>query len=95
MRRNSHLALEHFEGGVNINARIPPPAPLSRAFAVQEVKKKPYTNENGAFPWDNTDKQRRQRHGMAQPAAESVKSPNDMNEILCYYTQLVQKPSCC
>lgn len=41
MWRNSYLAVEHFEWGVNINTHIPTPVPLSRAFAGEVVKKNP------------------------------------------------------
>lgn len=39
MWRNSYLALENFEQGVNVNTHIPAPVPLSLAFAVEVVKK--------------------------------------------------------
>lgn len=83
------LALDHFEDAAN----VPMSAPSHRHLQCKWLKK-PYTNGNSIFPWEETGKQRRERHVMAQPAAESLKSPN-RNEILCHYTQLAQKASHC
>lgn len=85
--------MEHFEGSLNINRHIPTPALLTRAFAVQVVEKNPKQMKMEPSPREETGKQGRQRHLMARPATEGIKWPTNTNEILCSYTQLVQKAS--